>query len=47
MPKTNFFTQFFLPVILFEGTFTLFFKDKKVKKSHKIEGFKIFLIIFA
>jgi hypothetical protein len=25
----------------FEGAFTLFFKDKKSKKSHKIEGINL------
>ncbi len=32
-------------LLLFEGTFTLFFKDKKSKKCHKLVGFKVFRII--
>ncbi len=31
----------------FEGTFTSFFKDKKLKRSHKTVGIKIFLAMFA
>jgi hypothetical protein len=38
--------QNFFCLLLFERTFTSFFKDK-VKKSHKIEGIKVFLTIFA
>jgi hypothetical protein len=34
-------------VLLFEGTFTSFFKDKKSKRSHKTEEIKVFLTIFA
>jgi hypothetical protein len=38
--------QFFC-LLLFEGTFTSFFKDKKKsKRSHKTVG-KVFLTIFA
>ncbi len=33
--------------LLFEGTFTSFFKDKKSKISHKTVGIKVFLTIFA
>jgi hypothetical protein len=33
--------------LLFEGTFTSFFKDKKYKKSHKTVGIKVFLTIFS
>jgi hypothetical protein len=33
-------------LLLFEGTFTSFFKDKKSKRSHKTEGIKIFLTNF-
>jgi hypothetical protein len=43
--KKLFFTNFF-SILLFEGTFTPFFKDK-FKKSHKIVGIKVFLPIFA
>ena len=31
-------------LLLFEGTFTSFFKDKKSKRSHKAVGFKVFLL---
>jgi hypothetical protein len=34
-------------VLLFEGTFTSFFKDKKSKRSHKTVEIKVFLTIFA
>jgi hypothetical protein len=34
-------------LLLFEGTFTSFFKDKKSKRSHKAVGIKVFLTIFA
>jgi hypothetical protein len=33
--------------LLFEGTFTSFFKDKKSKRSYKTVGIKVFLTIFA
>jgi hypothetical protein len=33
--------------ILFEGTFTSFFKDKKSKRSHTTIEIKVFLTIFA
>jgi hypothetical protein len=39
--------QKILCLILFEGTFTSFFKDKKSKRSHKAVGNKGFLTIFA
>ncbi len=42
--KTNFFKKCLL---LFEGTFTLFYKDKKSKRSLKTVGIKVFLTIFA
>ena len=44
--KTHFFIKLFC-LLLFESTFTSFFKDIKVKKCHKIEGIKVFLTIFA
>ncbi len=49
--KTIFFIKFFC-LLLFEGTFTSFFKDKKSKRSHKTVGIKtvgvkVFLTIFA
>ncbi len=36
-------TLFFL--LLFEGKFTSFFKDKKSKRSHNTVGIKVFLTI--
>ncbi len=41
--KTNFFTKFFC-ILLLEGTFTLFFKDKKSKKSQnsRNQGFSYY-----
>jgi len=44
--KNLIFQHNFFCLILFEGTFTLFFKDKSQKESQKV-GFKVFLIIFA
>ncbi len=44
--KTNFWKKF-LCYLLFEDTFTSFFKDKKSKRSHKAEGNKVFLTIFC
>jgi hypothetical protein len=40
--KLIFFKQFFC-LLLFEGTMTSFFKDKKSKRSHKTVGIKFFL----
>jgi hypothetical protein len=37
----------FFCLLLFEDTFTLFFKGKKSKRSHKTVGIKVFLTIFA
>jgi hypothetical protein len=38
----------FFCLLLFEGTFTSFNKDKKSKRSHKkTVGIKVFLTIFA
>jgi hypothetical protein len=39
--------QKFLRLLLFEGTYTSFFKVKKVERSHKTVGIKAFLTIFA
>jgi hypothetical protein len=39
--------KMFFCLLLFEGTFTSFFKDKKSKNSHKTVGIKVFLTIFA
>jgi len=44
--KLIFLIQFFC-LLLFEGTFTSFFKDKKSKRSHKTVGIKVFLTMFA
>ncbi len=37
----------FFCILLFEGTFTSFFKSKKSKRSHKTVEIKFFLTIFA
>jgi hypothetical protein len=37
----------FFCLLLFAGTFTSFFKDKKSKRNHKTVGIKVFLSIFA
>jgi hypothetical protein len=37
----------FFCLLLFEGTFTSFFKDKKSKRSRKTVGIEVFLTIFA
>jgi hypothetical protein len=37
----------FFCLLLFEGIFTSFFKDKKSKSSHKAVRIKVFLTIFA
>jgi hypothetical protein len=37
----------FFCILLFEGTFTSFFKDKKSKGSHKTVEIKVYLAIFA
>jgi hypothetical protein len=42
----SFFLKFFC-LLLFEGTFTSFFIDKKSKRSHRTVGIKVFLTIFA
>jgi len=34
-------------LLLFKGTFTSFFKDKKSKRSHKTVGIKVYLTIYA
>jgi hypothetical protein len=44
--KVIFLTKFF-QILLFEGTFTSFFKDEKSKRSHKTVEIKVFLTIFA
>jgi hypothetical protein len=37
----------FFCLLLFEGTFTSFFKDKKSLRSHKTVEIEVFLAIFA
>jgi hypothetical protein len=44
--KQIFLTMFFC-ILLFDGTFTSFFKDKKSKRSHKTAEIKVFLTILA
>jgi hypothetical protein len=44
--KLIFFTKFSC-ILLFEGTFTSFFKDNKSKRSHKTVEIKVFLAILA
>jgi hypothetical protein len=34
-------------LLLFEGTFTSFFRDKKSKRSHKIVGIKVSFYYFC
>ncbi len=36
----------FFCLLLFEGTFTTLFKDKKLKRSHKTVGIMVFLTNF-
>jgi hypothetical protein len=38
---------FLLITLLFKGTFTSFFKDKKSNRSHKTVEIKVFLTIFT
>ncbi len=45
--KKQYFLNKFFCLLLFEGTFASFFKDKKSKRSHKAVGIKVFLTIFA
>jgi hypothetical protein len=41
------FVKKFFCILLFEGKFPSFFKDKKSKRSHKTVEIKAFLTIFA
>jgi hypothetical protein len=41
--KKLIFQKKFFCLLLFEGTLTSFFKDKKSKGSHKTVGIKVFL----
>jgi hypothetical protein len=45
--KKLFFKEKFSCILLFEGTFTSFFKYKKSKRSHKTVEIKVFLTILA
>jgi hypothetical protein len=45
-PAPAIFVMFF-SFLLFEDTFTSFFKDKKSKRSHETEGIKVYLTNFA
>jgi hypothetical protein len=45
--KKQTFLKKFSCILLFEGTFTSFFKDKKSKRSHKTVEIKVFLTMFA
>jgi hypothetical protein len=47
MPTKNKKKKKFSCLLLFEGTFTSFLKDKKSKRSHKTVEIKVFLTIFA
>jgi hypothetical protein len=44
--KLIFFVKFFC-LLLFEGSFTSFLKDKMSKRSHKTVGIKVFVTNFA
>jgi hypothetical protein len=45
--KKLFLKNKFFCILLFEGTFTSFFQDKKSKGSHKTVVINVFLTIFA
>jgi hypothetical protein len=45
LPAVN--KKLFFCLLLFEDTFTSFFKDKKSERSHKTVGINVFLTIFA
>jgi hypothetical protein len=45
--KKHIFLKQFFYLLLFKGTFTLFFKDKKFKRSNKTVEIKVFLTILA
>jgi hypothetical protein len=45
--KKNELKKRFFCLLLFEGTFTSFFKNKKSKRSHRTVGTNGFLTIFA
>ncbi len=41
------FKKKFSCILLFEGTFTSFFKEKKLERSHRTVEIKVFLTVFA
>jgi hypothetical protein len=45
--KKNKLKKVFFCILLFEGTFSSFFKGKKSKRSHKTAEIKVFLAFFA
>jgi hypothetical protein len=45
--KKLIFLKKFCSILLFEGTYTSFFKDKKSKRCHKTVEIKVFLTIVA
>jgi hypothetical protein len=45
--KKQIFLKEFFCLLLFEGTFTSLFKDKKSKRNHKTVGIKVFLSSFT
>jgi hypothetical protein len=45
--ENKIFSVRFFCLLLFEYTFTAFFKDKMPKRSHKTVGIKVFLTILA
>jgi hypothetical protein len=47
MQQKTYFSKKFFGLLLFERTFTSFFKEKNSKSSHKAIGIKVFLNIFA
>jgi hypothetical protein len=44
MPTKNKFKKKFFCIVIFEGTFKSFFKDKKAKRSHKTVEILLFLL---
>jgi hypothetical protein len=44
--KKIIFSKKFFCILLFEGTFTSFFQDKKSKRSHKTVEIRFFLLLF-
>jgi hypothetical protein len=45
--KKTYLKKKFFCILLFEGTFTSFFKGKKSKRCHKTVEIKVFLTVFA